>query len=75
MKYFIQVLVIIVIAGIATGYYLKSQGDESGEVVIGVSVLLIAFVFMPLFIYYRYKDKDIKNFKITLFNDDDKEKK
>lgn len=75
MKYFIQVLVIIVIAGIATGYYLKSQGNESGEVVIGVSVLLIAFVFMPLFIYYRYKDKDIKNFKITLFNDDDKEKK
>lgn len=74
MKYFIQVLVIIVIAGIATGYYLKSQGDESGDVVIGVSVLLIAFVFMPLFIYYRYKDKDIKNFKITLFNDDDKEK-
>ena len=37
-------------------------GDTNGEIIIGISVLCVAFILMPLFIYHRYKGKDLSNF-------------
>ena len=46
------------------GFYVKSTGDFNGEIIVGIAVLLIAFVLMPLFIFHRYKDKDLSEFRL-----------
>ena len=46
------------------GFYVKSTGDFNGEIIVGIAVLLIAFVLMPLFIFHRYKNKDLSEFRL-----------
>ena len=57
MKYILNALLIIVVGVLGTGYYFKNSGDVNGEIVIGIGVLLVAFVLMPLFIYLDIKIK------------------
>lgn len=80
MKYIISVVLILIIGMLVYGFYIKSTGDVNGEIIVGLSVLAIAFVLMPLFIYHRYKDKDMSSFKLTNFleelkKNEDKNKK
>jgi len=70
MKYLLIAILIIVIGTITYGYYIKNLGDPSGEIVIGIGVLGIAFIFMPLFIYHRYKNKNIKDFTFDKYRKD-----
>ena len=67
MKYVLICILVLIVGMLGYGYYIKEQGDFNGEIIIGIGVLIIAFVLMPLFIYHRYKNKDLKNFKITNF--------
>ena len=62
MKYLLWLILIIVIGFIATGYYFKDIGDPKSEAFIGIGVLIFAFIMMPLFIYHRYKGKDLSNY-------------
>jgi hypothetical protein len=62
MRNILTILLIIIIGVLAYGYYVKNSGGENGEIIIGIGVLSIAFVLMPLFIYHRYKNKNIKDF-------------
>lgn len=62
MKYFLAFLLIAILCTLTYGFYIKNNGDFNGEIIIGICVLIIAFVFMPLFIFYRYKNKNIKDF-------------
>jgi hypothetical protein len=67
MKIVLRILLILCIALIAYGYYAKTNDLESGEKFIGAGVLVLAFILMPLFIFHRYKDKDLKNYSIKDF--------
>lgn len=67
MKYIITIILIIVLGLLTYGFYIKNSGDSNGEIIIGISVLIVAFVLMPLFIYHRYKGKDLSNFKFDNF--------
>ena len=67
MKFLISAILILVICSLTYGFYIKSNGDTSGEIIIGISVLVVAFILMPLFIYHRYKDKDLSSFRLTNF--------
>jgi len=63
---------IIIIAGLITfGYLLKNNG-LNGDKWIGVGVLLIAFLLIPLFLYSRFKNKEVRE---RMLNFDLKEKK
>jgi hypothetical protein len=63
---------IIIIAGLITfGYFLKNNGSN-GDRWIGIGVLLAAFVLMPLFLYSRFKNKEVRE---RMLNFDLKEKK
>ena len=42
---------------IILGYIFKFNSFLNGNLLIGLGVLLFAFILMPLFIYYRYKDR------------------
>ncbi len=67
MKYLIRILFIIFLVGVGVGFYVKSQEGQmaTGEKIIGVSVLFFAFIFMPIFIYHRWKDKNVKDYMLT----------
>lgn len=70
MKIVLITILILVLGTISYGFYLKSVGDVNGEITIGIGVLAIAFVFMPLFIYHRYKNKNIKDFTFDKYRKD-----
>ncbi len=70
MKYVISAILIIVLGLLTYGFSIKNSGEGNGEIIIGISVLIIAFVLMPLFIYHRYKNKDLSNFKFDNFRKD-----
>jgi hypothetical protein len=70
MKKLLFFLLIVIIGTLSYGFYIKNSGDTSGEIVIGLSVLAIAFVFMPLFIFHRYKNKNIKDFTFDKYRKD-----
>lgn len=70
MKFLIIFILILTLGMLATGFYLKSTGDANGEIVIGLGVLMVAFILMPLFIYHRYKNKNLSDFTFEKFKKD-----
>ena len=75
MKTVLKLILFLALGLIGYGYYLNSSAAGSGEKFIGVGVLIFAFVLMPLFIYHRYKNKDLKNYSFRDFaNPPDKKK-
>lgn len=63
MRFVLSLLLVLVLAVLGYGFYIKSNGDPNGEIVIGVGVLIVAFILMPLFIFQRYKNKNISDFR------------
>jgi len=75
MKTVLKLLLFLVLGLIMYGYYLNSSAGGAGEKFIGVGVVVFAFILMPLFIYQRYKNKDLRNYSIKDFaNPPDKKK-
>lgn len=67
MKFVLGAIFVLVVGMLGYGFYLKNSGNFDGEIIIGIGVLIIAFVLMPLFIFHRYKNKDLKNFELKDF--------
>ena len=70
MIYIIRIILTAIIGLIGYGYYLKNTTINEGDKWIGIGVLLIAFVLMPLFIYHRYKNKNVKDYLMSNFTED-----
>ena len=75
MKYVIIAFLILALGFIVTGFYLKSISHYRGDAVVGLGVLTISLIVMPLFIYHRYKNKDLSSFKYdkSIFKNSDKD--
>lgn len=75
MKIVLRILLLLALGLIGYGYYLNTSGQEMGEKFIGSGVVIFAFILMPLFIYHRYKNKDLRNYSFKDFaNPPDKKK-
>ena len=70
MKFVLIFLLIIIAGALSYGFYIKNNGDTNGEIIIGISVLAVAFIFMPLFIFHRYKNKNMKDFTFEKYRKD-----
>lgn len=70
MKYVIIFVLVLTLGMLVTGFYLKNAGDANGDIVIGLGILMVAFVLMPLFIYHRYKNKNLSDFTFEKFKKD-----
>ena len=70
MKYVIITVLVLSLGLLGVGFYLKNTGDSNGEMIIGFGVLSVAFILMPLFIYHRYKNKNLSDFKFENFRKD-----
>ncbi|CAA0149249.1 hypothetical protein [Tenacibaculum maritimum] len=62
MKIIIKILFIIFILWMALGGYLLNVEHPKGQIIMGLGVLYMAFILMPIFIYYRYKDGKYKKY-------------
>lgn len=68
MKYVLQILLIAVIISLGVGFYIKSTDEATGQLIIGFSIVVGFFVLMPLFIYHRWKDRDVKDYMLNKEN-------
>jgi hypothetical protein len=62
MKLLIKILFIIFLVWMSVGAYLVNTAHEKAEVVMGLGIFYLSFLFMPLFIYYRYRDGKYKKY-------------
>ena len=67
MKYLIGFLTVLVFTSILIGFFTE---NEYSQKFIGFGVLGLFLIVIPLFSYYRWKDKDIKDYLITKENID-----
>ncbi|MFK5981698.1 MAG: hypothetical protein QM499_02200 [Flavobacteriaceae bacterium] len=68
MKYVLQFLVILSISGVSYGFYLRPEEIQKGDVFIGLSLVVLFFITMPIFIYRRWKDRDVKDYMLSKEN-------
>lgn len=64
MKNVLRVLLIIVMILWIIGAYLFLTDHKNSPKFIGFGVLILTLVLMPLFIYHRYKDKDLTKYSL-----------
>lgn len=62
MKYLLRLLFFIALIFIVYGYYEKNTEATAGDKWVGIGVLIIAMVWMPLFLWHRYKNKKLTDF-------------
>ncbi len=72
MKLVLKIIFVIVAGMVIYGFFINSNNEGQGEKFIGFGVLIFAFVFMPLFIYHRYKDKDMSKYRLFQNQNEDK---
>lgn len=77
MRIILWICFIIMIIGFGSGFYIKIVQDnpEIGDKCIGISVLFSVFIFMPIFLYHRWKGKDVKNYILDKDKIDEMRKK
>lgn len=57
--FFLSVILVLL------GFYFKSENLAKGELFIGLGVVCGFLITMPLFLYNRWKDKDVKDYMLT----------
>lgn len=67
MKYLILVLALASAGLIISGFVIESENSQK---LIGSGVAVLFLLVFPLFSYYRWKDKDLKDYMITKENID-----
>ena len=65
MKYIISLLSIVSIGSIIIGFLLEVEHSQK---LIGFGVVGLFIIVFPLFSYYRWKDKKVKDYMITKDN-------
>ncbi|WP_299763986.1 hypothetical protein [uncultured Dokdonia sp.] len=69
-RIFIILLFFALVAVFAIGFYYKSQEGQEiiGNKLVGFALVGGFFVLMPLFIYHRWKDKNVHDYMLTKEN-------
>ena len=65
MKLTLKILFIIFILWMFLGGYLEYINHAKGPIVMVLGVMYLSFIFMPIFIYWRYKDGKYKKYIIN----------
>ena len=68
MKYSLYIIFILIVASVSFGLYIQSSGNPLAEKLIGGGIAGLFFVWMPLFIYHRWKNRSIQDYMLTKEN-------
>lgn len=63
LKYSLIFIIISLTLAMSVAYWGVGADTLTGKRIIGVCVLAFSFIFMPLFIYYRYRNKTLEDFR------------
>jgi len=63
LKNLTKILFIFFIISLFTGFVIRQESNYIlGEKIIGFSVLIGSFIFLPLFLFYRYRNKKLSDY-------------
>ncbi|WP_372757679.1 hypothetical protein [Mariniflexile sp.] len=65
MKYLIIIALLASLGSILTGFLMDTSNSEK---LIGFGVMGMFFIVFPLFSYYRWKDKNVKDYMLNKEN-------
>lgn len=66
MNIFMKILGVAILIAIGVGYYFRLTDDlVTGNRIIGIAVLVSAFILMPVFLYVRWKGKKLKDYTLS----------
>ena len=70
MKFLLRLLFLSILVSLSIGFYHKNffESELDGEKIIGATVLFSVIFFLPLFLYNRWKDKNIQDYTLTKEN-------
>jgi len=69
MNTIIKILAVFILVAVGTGFYFRMNDNMIlGDRIIGIAVLACAFILMPIFLYVRWKDKNLKDYTFTKEN-------
>jgi len=68
MRLVLVIIFALIVATISYGFYIKPDDLKTGELCIGLSISGLFFIWMPLFIYHRWKDKKVKDYMLSKEN-------
>ena len=67
MRAFLNILFWSLIISLFYGLYLNEKEPSNlSEVLIGFSVFTLSFLYLPIFLYHRYKGKDLSKYTLDL---------
>ena len=71
MKWVLRILGILILIALGVGFYFRIVDEISlGDKIIGVAVLVSAFVLMPIFLVVRWRGKKLSDYTLTKENMD-----
>lgn len=68
MKWILRVVLFFVLFSWGYGGYLSVLEDQSADRWIGFGILAFAMVLLPLFLWYRYKNKKLEDYTFKIDN-------
>lgn len=68
MRWILIILTLFVIGITSYGFYIRPDEAQQGELYIGLGVASGFFIWMPLFLYHRWKGKSAKDYMLTKEN-------
>lgn len=69
IPFILRILLLLILAAFGVGYYFRWQDDPlTGDRIIGIGVLTMAFVLMPLFIWHRSRGKKLEDYMFNQKN-------
>ena len=68
MRYLLYIIFILILGSVGLGFYLQSQGFLHADRFIGGGIAGLFFLWMPLFIYHRWRNRSIQDYMLTKEN-------
>ena len=65
MKLALKIMFVIFLVWMTIGIFLVNTEHDNAQIVMGLGVFYFSFLFMPFFIYYRYRDGKYKKYIIN----------
>lgn len=68
MKIFLYISFLCALMLFITGFYLSGSDPETGALCIGLGISSLFFLWMPAFIYHRWKNKNVNDYMLNKEN-------
>ncbi|WP_298507315.1 hypothetical protein [uncultured Kordia sp.] len=65
MKYILIILIVVLVGVGIFAYNYEFAEEDYDQKVIGICILTFSFIWMPLFIYHRYKGRKKEDFILS----------